>query len=57
MSDPGGVRGSGPSRSCVLLSPANTKLLPPYLDEMEFRFNYGENAYSFRDTLLVLAHG
>jgi len=24
---------------------------------MEFRFNYGENAYSFRDTLLVLAHG
>ena len=35
----------------------STKHLPAYLDEMEFRFNHRENAFLFRDTLLVLLHG
>lgn len=32
------------------------KHLPAYLDEMEFRFNNRNNAYLFRDTLMVLLH-
>ncbi len=34
----------------------SVKRLPVYLDEMEWRFNNGDNPYLFRDTLLVLLH-
>ena len=35
----------------------SAKHLPAYLDEMAFRFNNRDNAYSFRDTLLRMIEG